>query len=150
MKGKSKASCIIDNYFSFANSIPLCLFNTFAFGAPNIGEVTGMVAAATGWQDFDLAEELVIGERNYNLARAFTIRESDGKVDDRLPFKLSKPSSGGMSQGQSISKTELKEALAEYYPARGWNARGAPTREKLKELGLADVADQLHGKGGAK
>ncbi|MCX5885102.1 MAG: hypothetical protein NT096_04185 [Proteobacteria bacterium] len=32
----------------------------------------------------------------------------------------------------------------EYYELRGWNKDGVPTREKLIELGLNDVADQLH------
>jgi aldehyde:ferredoxin oxidoreductase len=34
--------------------------------------------------------------------------------------------------------------LDEYYELRGWNKDGVPTPEKLIELGLNDVADQLH------
>jgi len=37
--------------------------------------------------------------------------------------------------------------LDEYYTVRGWNLNtGSPTREKLVELGLDYVADQLSAK----
>ena len=43
-----------------------------------------------------------------------------------------------------ISKEELTRMLDEYYAARGWDVKtGAPTREKLSELGLDYVAEQL-------
>jgi len=38
----------------------------------------------------------------------------------------------------------LTQMLDEYYAARGWDVKtGAPTREKLSELGLDYVAEQL-------
>ena len=36
-----------------------------------------------------------------------------------------------------------EEMLDEYYRLRGWDRNGVPTREKLKELGLEDVAKDL-------
>jgi aldehyde:ferredoxin oxidoreductase len=33
--------------------------------------------------------------------------------------------------------------LDDYYRLRGWDENGIPTREKLKSLGLDDVADVL-------
>ena len=35
--------------------------------------------------------------------------------------------------------------LDEYYQARGWDREGFPTEDKLKELNLTDVAEQLRG-----
>ncbi|MCK5011380.1 MAG: hypothetical protein KAS98_12885, partial [Deltaproteobacteria bacterium] len=35
----------------------------------------------------------------------------------------------------------------EYYRLRGWDENGIPNKEKLKELGLDDVADELEQKG---
>ena len=36
-----------------------------------------------------------------------------------------------------------EEMLDDYYRLRGRNKNGVPTREKLKELGLEDVAKDL-------
>jgi len=36
-----------------------------------------------------------------------------------------------------------KEILDEYYRLRGWDKNGVPTRDKLKKLGLEDVATSL-------
>ena len=106
-----------------------------------------MLAAATGWTGLTLAEEMAIGERAYNLARAFTVRESGGTADDRLPAKLARRLRDGASRDQVITDQDLQPALQEYYRLRGWSETGTPTEAKLEELGLADVARQLAGKG---
>jgi aldehyde:ferredoxin oxidoreductase len=50
----------------------------------------------------------------------------------------------GASKRHFISKAELTQLLDEYYTARGWNVEtGAPTKEKLSELGLDYTAEQL-------
>lgn len=86
-----------------------------------------------------------VGERINNLARAFNVREGFTRHDDTLPERvMTEPLQSGASQGHLISKEDLKEMLDEYYTARGWDLEtGAPTREKLKELDLGYVADQL-------
>ena len=106
-----------------------------------------MLAAATGWSDLTLAEEMAIGERAYNLARVFTVRESGGAADDRLPAKLARRLRGGASREQVVGNRDIQAALQEYYRLRGWSETGAPTEAKLTELGLADVVGQLAGKG---
>lgn len=110
-------------------------------------ETTGLLAAATGWSDLTFQEELLIGERNHALARAFTARESGGRPDDRLPPKFARPLQGGAADGQRITEEELARALQENYAARGWDEHGVPTRQKLLELGLERAAAELHGKG---
>ena len=91
------------------------------------------------------AEVMQFGERINNLARAFNVREGFSRADDTLPERLlTEPLKAGASKGQFISKDDLKQMLDEYYEARGWNiATGVPTRDKLVELGLGYVADQL-------
>jgi aldehyde:ferredoxin oxidoreductase len=88
---------------------------------------------------------LQVGERINNLARAFNTREGLTRADDTLPERLlTEPLKAGASRGHFISKDELSQMLDEYYTARGWDiSSGAPTRDKLTELGLGYVADQL-------
>ncbi len=40
-----------------------------------------------------------------------------------------------------------EEMLDDYYRLRGWDKNGVPTREKLKELGLENVATSLESSG---
>jgi aldehyde:ferredoxin oxidoreductase len=43
---------------------------------------------------------------------------------------------------------ELSEMIEEYYELRGWNKKnGLPTKRKLIELGLIDVAMDLEKRG---
>ncbi|MCJ7687137.1 MAG: aldehyde ferredoxin oxidoreductase family protein [Desulfobacteraceae bacterium] len=86
-----------------------------------------------------------VGERINNLARAFNVREGFSRADDTLPERLMKePLQDGASKGHFISTDDLKEMLDEYYTVRGWDViSGIPTREKLEELRLGYVADQL-------
>lgn len=86
-----------------------------------------------------------VGERINNLARAFNVREGFTREDDTLPERLmTEPLKEGTSKGHFISRDDLKQMLDEYYTDRGWDLdTGIPAREKLEELGLGYVADQL-------
>ncbi|HTX52296.1 MAG TPA: aldehyde ferredoxin oxidoreductase family protein [Candidatus Baltobacteraceae bacterium] len=143
---KADAVRLAEDYNSFINSLPICSFMSLPIaGIHNTKEITGMLAAATGWTDISFEEEMAIGERAYNLARAFTVRESGGTADDRLPAKLSRSLLGGASKDQVIADAELAPALQAYYRGRGWNDTGTPTQAKLASLGIGDVAQQLKG-----
>jgi aldehyde:ferredoxin oxidoreductase len=151
LEGKPRAVRLAEDYTSFINSLPICSFMSLPIaGVRNTEEITGMLAAATGWRDITIEEEMAIGERAYNLARAFTVRESAGTADDRLPAKLSRSLQDGASRGQTIADEEFTPALQEYYRLRGWSENGTPTETKLRELGLEDVAQQLARKGGGR
>jgi aldehyde:ferredoxin oxidoreductase len=86
-----------------------------------------------------------VGERVNNLAKAFNMREGFTREHDTFPERImTEPLKEGASKGQLISKEDLKTMLDEYYAARGWDVEsGTPTRAKLDELGLSNVADQL-------
>jgi len=99
-------------------------------------ETAEMLQAATGWP-FTGEEVRRAGERIVNLERLFNAREGIARKDDTLPERFVRqalppdnPSAGAV--------VELEAMLDEYYRARGWNVEtGLPTREKLRELGLA-------------
>jgi aldehyde:ferredoxin oxidoreductase len=103
-----------------------------------------LLEAVTGFT-YTPDDILLAGERINNLAHAFNVREGFTRADDTLPERiLTEPLKGGASKGHFISRDELDLMLDEYYAARGWDvATGAPSREKLAELGIEYVADQL-------
>lgn len=93
-------------------------------------------------------EELMrIGERVWNLERCFNVREGFTRADDMLPVRLfEEPILSGPNKGVKVNREEFEKRLDEYYEERGWDKRtGIPKPEKLKELGLEDVAKELFG-----
>jgi len=99
--------------------------------------------AATGIEEFkDPGYIWLVGERVYNVERAFNVREGMTRKDDWLPERLQKvPFPRDPARGQIF---ELDRLLDDYYAARGWDAKtGVPTRKKLEDLGLSYVADEL-------
>ncbi|MBW2000512.1 MAG: hypothetical protein JRJ29_21465, partial [Deltaproteobacteria bacterium] len=106
-----------------------------------------LVEAVTGLQ-FDPDDVMRVGERINNLARAFNVREGFSRKDDTLPDRImTEPLKGGAAKGHYISKEDLDQMLDEYYEARGWEvSTGTPTRNKLKELGLEYVAEEIGAK----
>ena len=87
----------------------------------------------------DLADDelMRIGERAWNLARIFNLRE--GVEPDALPRKLYAEDGAfarGPSAGKAIGEDRFRAALQEYYGLRGWDASGVPYEAKLVELGI--------------
>jgi len=103
-----------------------------------------LMEAVTGFT-YTPDDILQVGERINNLAHAFNVREGLTRADDTLPERLlTEPLKGGASKGHFISREELDQMLDEYYAERGWDVEtGVPTREKLEELGLGYVTEQL-------
>jgi aldehyde:ferredoxin oxidoreductase len=126
-EGKALWVKIFQDFTSTVNSTVNCLFDTFALGAKDYGE---LLSAVTGW-DIREDEILKIGERIYNLERVIMNKFGlDGK-DDTLPTRLLKePMPEGPAKGQVADLEKMKE---EYYKLRGW-VNGIPTPEKLEEL----------------
>ncbi|HDQ15571.1 MAG TPA: aldehyde ferredoxin oxidoreductase [Bacteroidetes bacterium] len=80
---------------------------------------------------------LKCGERIWNLIRLFNLRENPELGIDKLPQRFLKESfTKGPAKDVVITKESFEKSLMEYYSMRGWNKKGIPTLEKLKELGL--------------
>ena len=118
-------------------------------------------SAVTG-RETDEAGLNEIGERVFNLQRAILTREGHvGREADRInemfytePLKEAfmnpeclVPGPGGepISKKGTVFDREKFEAMkTEYYRLRGWDPdSGLQTKEKLLQLGLDDVADEL-------
>ena len=106
-------------------------------------ELKGFFKAVQGYE-LKVKDMLELGERIYNLEKAFNVREGLDRRHDTLPPRvMGEPVQDGPSQGHLVSREDLDSMLNEYYSARGWDSSGIPTRAKLEELGLKDVADDL-------
>jgi aldehyde:ferredoxin oxidoreductase len=119
------------------NAIVMCIF---ANVEPNVQVM--LINAACGL-DWTVEDMMRAGERAWNLKRAINNRLGLTRVNDRLPKALMTPFPDGGSEG---FVPDLEGMLIAYYEARGWDeATGKPTREKLTELGMEDVAKDLWG-----
>ncbi len=129
-EGKAQWTKIFQDLTAAVDSSGICLFLTFAIGAPELSE---QLTAATGI-NFTVEEIMKIGERIWNMERLFLLANGFTKADDTLPPRILKePVKVGPCKG-AVNK--LDAMLPEYYKLRGWDAEGRPTREKLRELGL--------------
>ncbi len=112
------------------DSIGMCLFSSFALGAP---QYNALLNAATGSKN-SVDQMLVIGERIWNMERQFNLKSGLTAADDTLPPRLlTEPIQEGPNKGNVV---RLSELLPAYYKVRGWSEGGVPTPEKLAELGL--------------
>lgn len=108
-----------------------------------IEELPDFFKAVHGY-NFKNKELLKLGERVYNLEKAFNVREGFNREHDTLPPRMmNEPIREGGSRGSVITREELDRMLDDYYDARGWDKNGIPTRAKLEELGLEDIAEDL-------
>jgi len=140
---KVRYSMVTQQFYSLLNTIGVCQFVWGpAWQLYGPGQLVDMVRAVTGW-DVSLAELVTAGERALNMMRAFNAREGLTSADDKLPPKLFQPLDSGPSAGIAITEEEMASALSTYYAMCGWDNEGRPTKDKLDELGIGWVADQL-------
>jgi len=130
---------------AFQHALEVCLFTFESKDVVWTQVLAEMFTAVTGL-DMNAAEVLATGERITNLERAFNVREGLTRKDDTLPERfLKEPMKEGGSAGVLV---DLDAMLDEYYATRGWDLHtGFPTKRKLEELGLAEVANELAGMG---
>jgi aldehyde:ferredoxin oxidoreductase len=119
------------------NSIVMCIF---ANTDPELQ--VKLINAACGL-DWSIDDMMRCGERGWNLKRAINNRMGLNAENDRLPKAMLAPFPDGGSAGYV---PDVEGMLFAYYEARGWDLEtGKPSREKLVELSLEDVAKDLWG-----
>ena len=106
-----------------------------------------LISAATG-VNFSVDDLNDAAERELLLERAFNAREGIRRIDS-YPFAWHYLLKHGREYPQfdysafEYTLEDYDKLLDEYYRLRGCNQEGIPTREKLEQLGLPDVADDL-------
>jgi aldehyde:ferredoxin oxidoreductase len=129
-EGKPAMLKAFQDLTAVVDSSGLCLFTTFAWGLPDIQPQ--IQAACEG--DWSADRLLLVGERIWNLERAFNLAAGLTGKDDTLPPRLlEEPAKTGPQKG-AVSK--LPQMLPEYYQVRGWTADGVPTADTRKRLGV--------------
>jgi len=127
---------------AYLDAALVCIFPVHG-GWVSIELIGKLLAAATGISEHDSPETLMkIGERISNLERVFNIREGFARKDDTLPKRfVTEPLLKGPAEGQVVE--HLEEFLDEYYALRGWTPSGIPKPDKIRELGLDAVLQDL-------
>ncbi|MFH1756562.1 MAG: aldehyde ferredoxin oxidoreductase family protein [Pseudomonadota bacterium] len=140
---EAKVVIDLENALTMFDCIGACKFMGILLPAD---DYVKLIATATGW-DFGIDEFRKCGERIYNLMRAFCVREGITRKADILPKRLMEdPLPEGPAKGMTIDKDMLEMLKDAYYKIRGWDQEtGKPTIEKLKELELDDLIQDMWG-----
>jgi len=141
-EGKGELTKLIQDETAMYEAAGFCQF-VFSNGMVPLPLLAKLLYSATGIEEFrNISYLQLVGERVFNLERAFNVREGLGREHDTLPERILKdPVPRPPAKGQIF---ELDKMLDDYYRARGWDVKtGKPSRKKLEELGLKYVADEL-------
>jgi aldehyde:ferredoxin oxidoreductase len=132
---------ISSNFSHATGALGLCDF--VLGGYPNVDAIIETFKAITGWDDITQEELVKTGERITNVRQAFNVREG---ID--MPFKFpdrmlgKPPKTKGPRAGIQMTHEEI---FNEYLTEMDWDVKtGKPSKEKLLELGLDDVANVLY------
>jgi aldehyde:ferredoxin oxidoreductase len=137
--GRGEAHKIASNFNHIMNSAGMCQFMYLCLPA---NAVTEFINAVTGW-NVTMDELLKTGERISNLRQSFNIREGLNPLQFKMPDRVlgRPPQKEGPVAGVTVDEdTMVKELLA----VMDWDITTAkPSKKKLQELGLEDVAKDL-------
>jgi len=129
--GKAETAMRCQNLRALYNAMVMC-----QFANPTVQCVCDLLTYAMGYE-VSIGEVNKVGERIFNLKRAFNNRMGITREDDRLPNLILTPLTEGGTLG---NVPDFDRQLREYYEHRGWDwLTGKPTKEKIEELGLPDT-----------
>ena len=132
----------IGKCFSHAfNAAGDCMFVVGAL--PDGQAFIDSIRTITGW-DVTMDDILEIGERIANLRHAFNIREGLNAREFKIPDRIMgrPPKTVGPRAGVTLNEDDMYN---EYLTAMDWDLKTTkPSKKKLKELGLEDVAKMIY------
>jgi aldehyde:ferredoxin oxidoreductase len=148
-EGKGRLVWWSENYKAIIDSIGFCLFlwqNVLRIPATSLEFFTEMYNAVSN--EHVSSEELFkMGERSVQLGRAFNSREGFSRVDDTLPYRFLKVPAPDEPVAGSTVPLSHPGMLDEYYAWRGCDKEGLVTRERLEQVDLEELAEDLQDMG---
>lgn len=140
LRGKPRVVKWEQDFVSALYSLVVCEFSRSKLKGDHFCK---LLSAVTGWK-INADELMKIGERVWNLVRIFNVREGFTRTHDILPIRfMTEPLPSGPAKEHFISLQDLNMMLDEYYALRGWDKQGIPTRDKLDQLELTYLFDQI-------
>jgi aldehyde:ferredoxin oxidoreductase len=146
----------VQNHQCVKNSLPICEYASLPdlfFHPPDMDIrifESRLLSAVTG-VDVGVGRLWKVGERIWNLRRAvMVLRENRLREDDTLNHYYFEQivGAGDETLPEPLDRTQWDDLKDRYYALRGWNlSNGRPTRAKLEELDMWDVADSLEDAG---
>jgi len=116
------------------------IYCQFLSGALNPDYTIRLLTAVTG-VDFTLEDLTRAGERSWYLRRAVNLRYGVGLSADTLPKRILR-----QIEESHASLSDFEKALNEFYKQRQLDERGVPSAQKLEEINLAFLIDELDAK----
>jgi aldehyde:ferredoxin oxidoreductase len=143
-EGKAMMCKWFEDLVSVVSSAGLCFYPYLFHLALGPTYLSQMLSACTGW-NISPQEVMEVGERSFNMLKAYSVRQGFGRKDDIWPERFfTEPLPEGPEKGAILSRDTVRQVLDEYYELRGWDKKtGLPPFMKLKELGLGNIAEDL-------
>ena len=140
---KAEAVVFFEHLNTVIDAIGLCKNDTWSQSAecPGLREFADMLTTGTG-ENFTPERLLEIGERVYNVERAYNSRDGLTRADDTPPDKFFEDPIE--TRIKVLDRKIFEKLKDDYYTARKWDIKtGHPTAAKLEELGLKYIAEDL-------
>jgi len=126
----------------------ILMTNSYFVGSSGKPDKLAEILTATTGIQYTGTSLLQAGERIYNTEKAFNTRFGLGRRSlDTVPRRFMEdipPKEPRNTEDALVTPEKLNLLLDEYYELRGWDVEsGLIKRQKLEELGLKDIADEL-------
>ncbi|MCT8976728.1 aldehyde ferredoxin oxidoreductase family protein [Clostridium sp. CX1] len=131
LEGKAAYAKVFHDLTAVIDSLGLCVFTTFGFGAQ---DYVDLYNAVVGGELHDVNSLMEAGDRIWTLEKMFNLAAGIDSKQDTLPKRLLEDE---IPEGPSKGHVHrLDVLLPEYYSVRGWDENGVPTEDTLKKLAL--------------
>ena len=138
-QGKGEDNRRMNGFQNLLNATGVCQFMPYT-GPSGADAMIECFKFVCGW-DFTLDDILDIGDRIATIRMAINLREGINPITDfKLPERVMPP----VLKGPGWTETNLNTMVEEYLKAMDWDqATFMPSRNRLEQLGLEDVAEAL-------
>ncbi len=141
--GKGKWEVLFRNHSHLGNTAGACLIADLGPGMVTpVETIPEALSVITGWQ-FTPEEMRKVGDRIATIRQAINVREGLIPKDFKTPGRM--VGDPPLKEGPIANITvDVNTMVNEYYDAMDWDKEtGKPSKKKLLELGLDDIAREL-------